>query len=179
MIPVMSIPRRILKLLEANIAPSEIAAGVCMGMFLGFIPLYGPMTIVLVICFFLFKLNKLSVLLSLPVFKLLYILGFYKLADFLGGILLIDAGFLVGFWRWVTGLPIIAYLGIGNTLVTGGLVLSGILCAPVYFGLKRLTILMREKYAEKITNLAIVKWFKKLLPVQIIFSFLSKIRGKS
>ena len=177
MIPIISLPSKIIKLLEANISPGEVAAGICLSMFLGFTPLNGPLAILLIICFFLFKINRLSCMLILPIFKLFYILGVSNLADFVGGVLLIKIDFLKGFWNIVTGLPLLAYLDFNYTLVTGGLVISMLLCIPVYIGSVKATILMREKYGEKIKNLKIVKFVKKLPIIKQVLGSIGRLRG--
>lgn len=177
MIPIISLPARIIRLLESNVSAGEIAAGVCLGMFLGFTPLNGPMVILLVLFFLFFKLNRLSVILALPVFKLLYVFGVSYLADSVGGFLLIDAQCLTGFWRLVTHLPVITYLGLNNTLVTGGLAISAVFCAPVYLIAKKCAVFVRNKYAKKIQNLKFVKWIKKIPIVHKITTITGRLRG--
>ncbi len=128
----IKIPARVLNMLQLNISPAEVAGGVCLGMFLGFIPLNGALALMLFIFFFLFKINRFSTALTLPLFKLLYLLGVSSLAERIGGYLLLKVDFLTGFWQYVTNLPVLALLDLNNTLVAGGLALSIILCLPVY-----------------------------------------------
>lgn len=179
MLFIITIPSKIIKLLTANISPHEIAAGVCMGMFLGFIPLNGPMAVLLIICFFIFKINRLSAMLILPVFKLFYILGVSNLADGLGGILLINAEFLTAFWKIITGLPLIAYLDLNNTLITGGLVISSLLSVPLYLLSLKGVVLMREKYAERLKNTSLVKWFRKIPIVNKLIMLIIRLKGSA
>jgi len=119
MIPFLNLPVKIVKLFSANTSSSEVAAGICLGMFMGFIPLNGPMAILLFVMFFVFKINRLAAMLVLPIFKLLYLLGVSSLADVVGGYLLISAAYLTYVWRVLTHMPIIALLDINNTLVVG------------------------------------------------------------
>ncbi|MDD4956838.1 MAG: TIGR03546 family protein [Candidatus Omnitrophica bacterium] len=177
MIPIISLPSRIIKLLEANVAPSEVAAGICLGLFMGFTPLNGPMAILLFICFLVFKVNRLSAMLSLPFFKLLYVLGLSGLADMVGGLLLIDIQPLTFFWKVVTGLPVIAYLGLNNTLITGGLVVSAILAVPLYFASVKGVVVIREKYADKIKGSKIAAFMKKIPLIGKISSLIAKMKG--
>jgi uncharacterized protein (TIGR03546 family) len=151
------LPTQIIGILEANTSPREVAAGVCLAMFLGFIPWNGTMAALLTVSFFVFRINRMSILLALPLFKFAYIAGLHYLTGKLGAYLLIDANFLAGFWRWAINLPVIAYLDINNTLIAGGLALSAVLSAPVYFVSKKTTIALRSKYSEKIANSKIAK----------------------
>ena len=133
MFSLLKIPSRIIDILEANITPKEIAFGVCLGMFLGFTPLNGTTALLLALFFFIFKVNRMATLLTLPVFKTAYLLGVSKLGDATGLYLLEKANYLTGFWRVVTNFPVIAYLDLNRTTVAGGILLSAILSMPVYF----------------------------------------------
>ncbi|NQT23347.1 MAG: DUF2062 domain-containing protein [Candidatus Omnitrophica bacterium] len=178
MIPFLNLPGRIVRLFGANVSVSEVASGICLGMFLGFIPLNGPMAIILFLCFFLFKINRLAAMLILPLFKLLYILGVSVLTDWLGGQILINAQFLAGFWGWVTHLPILAYLDLGNTLVVGGILLCAILCLPVYLVSKKAIIIIRERYFDRIKNSKFVAWLKKMPLLNKITTFVVRVRSR-
>ena len=177
MLFLINLPVKIVRLFDSNVSPDEVAAGVCLGMFMGFLPLNGPMGIVLFLCFFLFKINRLAAILVLPIFKLFYLLGVSMLAEKIGGILLIDVGFLTRFWEILTGLPIIAYLDLNNTLVNGGLLISFILCTPVFIGARKGFVLLRDKYFVKIKNSAFVKWFKKVPIISKVLKVIGRLRG--
>lgn len=176
MIPFVKLPVKIVRLFDSNTSPSEVAAGMCMGMFMGFIPLNGPMAIVLFLFFLLFKINRLAAMLILPLFKLLYIAGIYKLTDRLGGLLLIDMDFLTVFWGWITHLPVLALLQINNTLVAGGLALSFILAIPVYIAGKKGFLLLRDRYFIKIKESKLVKFIKKMPLVSKLTGLIEKAR---
>lgn len=157
MLSFVNLPLKIIGLLEGNVSSREIAAGVCLGMFLGFTPLNGPMAFLLVLFFFIFKVNRVSTLITLPLFKAVYLLGLSGLLEKFGGYLLIDARFLSGFWAWITGLPVIAYLDLNNTYVAGGLVGSALLAVPLYFTAERLSGILKNAYAERLKNSKIAK----------------------
>ncbi|MCK4852188.1 MAG: DUF2062 domain-containing protein [Candidatus Omnitrophica bacterium] len=177
MIPFLNLPVKIVKLFDSNASPGEVAAGVCLGMLMGFIPLNGPMAVLLFVCFFLFKINRLATMLVLPVFKLLYILGVYRFTDLLGGILLINTDFLTFFWRLLTHTPVVALLDLNNTLVTGGLALSAVLCFPVYVLSIKGIIVIREKYFYRIKNSKFVQWFKKIPIISKLLAVIGRFRG--
>ncbi len=172
----LNLPARIVRLFDSNTSPGEVAAGVCLGMFLGFVPLNGPMVVVLIGCFFVFRINRLAVMLVLPIFKLLYVMGVYRLADTVGGFMLISADFMAGFWRIITHLPVLALLELNNTLVSGGLAISFILTVPVYFGAKKVIVVGREKYFSRIKGSKFVLWFKKMPLVNKILPLIGRLR---
>ena len=178
MIPFINLPVKIVKLFTSNVSPSEVAAGVCLGLFMGFIPLNGPMAILLLVMFFVFKINRLATMLVLPVFKLFYVLGVSGLADILGGFVLINADFLAPAWNIITNFPVIALLDINNTLVAGGLLISFILCYPVYIGSKKGIVVLRAKYFDKVKHSPFVKGFLKIPVISKISSFIGRVKGE-
>lgn len=162
MLSLIGLPAKIIAILEANVSPREVAFGACLGVFLGFIPLNGPMALFLGIIFFVFRINRVATLITLPIFKSIYFFGAYKLTDKLGESVLTQTEYLNGFWRWITHLPVVAYLGLNNTLVAGGIVFSTILSIPVYFATKRLIIFISRRYSEKIKNSKLARFIPGL-----------------
>lgn len=179
MIPFINLPVKIVRLFTSNVSPNEIAAGVCLGMFMAFIPLNGPMAIVLLICLFVFKINRLAAMLVLPLIKILYLLGIYSITDALGGLLLIKADFLAPVWSILTHFPVIGLLDLNNTLVTGGLVLSAILCFPVYLFSKKAIVILRKKYFDKIKNSKFVKWLLKIPIIGKLITLTDRLKGSA
>jgi len=175
----INIPARILAILELNISPTEVAGGVCLGMFLGFIPLNGPMALALLIFFFFFKINRFSTVITLPLFKLLYLLGASSLAERIGGYLLLDANFLTGFWKWVTSLPVLALVDLNNTLVAGGLALSVVLCFPVFLLARFIYIKFIAPHLKKIQELKFVKRITRYKLVNKVVSQMDVIRSRT
>lgn len=162
MLGFLNIPGKIIGILEANISPREIAAGVCLGMFLGLIPLNGPMALLLAVFFFVFKINRAATLLTLPLFKSAYLLGMSNVAESAGYYLLAGVPGLAGFWKFVTALPVIAYLDVNNTLVAGGIAVASALTIPAYFVSKKAAAAIQAKYAEKIKATKYGKWASRL-----------------
>ena len=157
MLSFMNLPMKVVGLLESNTSDSEIAAGVILGLFLGLTPLNGPMAILLAAFFFIFRLNRTSTLLTLPLFKLLYISGASGLCEKAGSFLLIDASALNGFWRVATHVPVIAYLDVNYTLVAGGLAVASTLSVPAFFISKSLAAFAKKRYAAKVARTRIAK----------------------
>lgn len=177
MIPFLNLPVKIVKLFSSNVSESEVAAGVCMGMLMGFLPLNGPLAVLVFICLFVFKINRLAAMLVLPLFKLFYFLGISSLADTVGGVVLINMEFLTPVWRGITHFPILALLDLNNTLVSGGLIISCVLIYPVYLGAKKGIVVLRTKYFDKIKNSKAVKWFMKVPVISKLVGLIGKLRS--
>ena len=175
----INIPARILAILELNISPAAVAGGVCLGMFLGFIPLNGPMAMLLFIFFFLFRINRFSTAITLPLFKLLYICGVSSLTERIGGYLLLKADYLTGFWQWITNLPIVALVDLNNTLVAGGLAFSLLLCLPVYFLARFIYVAFIAPRLHKIQENKLVKRIRGYKVVTKVVKKMDYVRGKT
>jgi uncharacterized protein (TIGR03546 family) len=175
----VNIPARILSILELNISPAAVAGGVCLGMFLGFIPLNGPMALMLFLFFFLFKINRFSTVITVPLFKLLYLFGISSLTERIGGYLLLDADFLTGFWKWITSVPVLALVDLNNTLVAGGLALSVILCLPVYLLARFMYVKFIAPRVSKIQGSKFAKRIKRYKFVNAVINKMDVIRKKT
>ncbi|MCX5705689.1 MAG: DUF2062 domain-containing protein [Candidatus Omnitrophica bacterium] len=175
----VNIPARVLSILQLYITPGQVARGVCLGLFLGFIPFNGPMAGLLFIFFLIFKVNRFSTVIVLPLFKLVYILGVWRIAESLGGYLLIDVRFFSGFWSVVTGLPILALLDLNNTLVAGGLALSFIFCLPVYFISKVIYIKGIEPRFKDLQNSKLARGLTRFKFVNKVVARMDYIRSKT
>jgi uncharacterized protein (TIGR03546 family) len=170
MLKFLNLPVTMLNIVEGNISDREIAFGVCLGMFMGLIPLNGSMALLLAVLFFIFRVNRAATLLTLPVFKLLYFLGLRTVCDKLGFYILSDLDNLSGFWRAVTNLPVLALLDINYTLVAGGIALAAALSPIVYFISKKIAARVKASYAGKIKNTKFAVWASNVRKVHSISS---------
>jgi uncharacterized protein (TIGR03546 family) len=166
-------------LLGLNITSSEVALGICLGMFLGFVPLSTTMALFLLLIFMVTRLNRLTTLLTLPIFKLFYLLGISNLTEKIGEYLLIEAKYLTKFWCWFTSLPIIALLDFNNTLVCGGVVFSLILSPFVYFTCKKLYMIYVEKYVRNFRQSNFMKIITQNNFINKIVLIMDRIRSKT
>lgn len=176
----VKIPARFLGfLLGLDITSNEVALGVCLGMFLGFVPLNKVMALFLLLLFMVIRLNRLSTLIALPFFKLLYVIFVSNLADKIGGYLLVDAKYLTNFWNWFTSLPVIALLDFNNTLVCGGVVLSLVLSPVVYLISRKLYTIYVEKYVKSFRQSKFMKAITQNSFINRIVLAMDTIRNKT
>lgn len=166
-------------LLGLRITSNEVALGVCLGMFFGFVPLNKVMALFLLLLFMVIRLNRLATLITLPFFKLLYILFVSNITGRIGEYLLIFAKYLTNFWSWFTSLPIIALLDFNNTLVCGGIVFSLILSPLVYFVSRKLYTIYVEKYVRRFRQSRFMKMIMKNNLVNKVVLTMERIRSKT
>lgn len=152
----------LIRTLQSNASPSEIAGGAVMALYFGLTPLNHTHVIFLVLAFFLFKINRGATLLLLPFVKLAYYLGLAVVADKMGYFLLVESKSFTPFWGWVTQAPVLAYLDLNYTLVVGGIVLAAILTAPLYALIVMGVNAYRARYRDAVSRWQIVKWAQNL-----------------
>ncbi len=151
---------KIIRVLQSNTDPREIAAGGVLALYFGLTPLNHTHVIFLILAFFVLKVNRVATILLLPIIKLFYILGLVHVADMVGSFFLIKLSFMETFWAWFTNTPVLALLDFNHTLVLGGVLLALILSAPAYFLLIKGVAAYRERYRDKFNNLGVARWIK-------------------
>ena len=165
---------KLIRTLQSNANPHEVAAGGALGLYFGFTPLNHTHVIFLILAFIFFKINRAATILLLPLYKLLYILGVVYLADGIGSFLLIECEFLTPFWSWFVHAPVLAYLDFHYTLVLGGIVLALVFTVPVYWLILKGVEAYRVRYRDRLNNWRVTQWFKGLTISRWLFSWWPK-----
>lgn len=151
---------RIFAALNANRRESEIAGAICLGTALALIPAANLIWFALFLLAFLVKVNLGFALLTLGVVTPLALL-FDSTLDSLGFAVLSQEALYDGLTALYNA-PLGPVLGIHNTSVVGGAIVSVLLFAPLFFGTKALVRLYRDTLRAKIADLRIVRWWQRL-----------------
>lgn len=144
----LGILARILKVLNSETAPAQIAAAVLLALFMGLSPLGSPHNLFLLLLVLVLRVNLSLFLVSLALFS-----GIAWLLDPLAhtlGLALLQAGALEGLWTAMYNTGFWRFLGFNNTLVMGQLVIALMLAVPVYFSVTFLVRNYREHMLEYI-----------------------------
>ena len=147
---------KIIKLLESAASPAQLAWGFVLGMFLGFIPGFSLFKIFIILLIILLNVNITMAIVSFALCGLFGLL-LDGLFHSIGFSLLTQVSFLQGFWTALYNIPIFPYTRFNNTVVLGALVSSIILIAPVFFLIKALVVLYRNKLSARVKKFKIVK----------------------
>ena len=123
--------RGALAALAGRTEPRELAAAVALGMSLALIPKANLLAQLLLALLFILKINTGLALASSAAFLLATPLT-DPLADAIGYLLLVKAGWLTPFWTRLYDLPVVPWTSFNNTLVLGNAVLAALLFIPVY-----------------------------------------------
>jgi len=128
--------RKTLAALSGDAEPGWVAAGVVLGMFLGLAPLNPPGVLAAALLLALVRVNVAMFLVSFGLFSLLSGL-LAPMFHRVGRLLLVDAAFLKGLWRWLYDLPVVPWSDFNNTVTLGALSVSLAACVPVFLLVRR------------------------------------------
>lgn len=167
---------KLLKALNANKRPSELALGMAFGFWLMLIPIPTLVWFLIFTLFFILKVNVAAgfvvLILAQPLHGILD-----PLLDNLGFILLTDQSYQA-FQVFAATVPLAALWGLEQTLVTGGLVVGALAFIPVSLvslvlvvGYRRFLqpLIFRNKFVQWVLNLPIVQrltgWYTRVTQV--------------
>ena len=151
---------KLLKALNSNRNPSEIAHACCMGIMLGFMPKDNALWFILFVFFLFVRVNKPC---YLVVTALMSLLAWHidPLFDDIGyKILTIPQ--LGGFFGTILEIPFVGFTRFNNSIVMGSLAVSLVLYIPVFVCMRMLVLLLRKKIAPNFADSAVMKTMSKL-----------------
>lgn len=132
MLTLIKLIQSLVKALNSEGTPGQVAAGVALGAAFGLTPLLSLHNLVLVAVLFLFNVSLPGALLGWLVFVPV---GFVldPLFDRVGQWLLLGTSALHGFWTAVYNMPVLSLANLTNTIVLGSLLVWAMLALPVFF----------------------------------------------
>lgn len=122
---------KILKAINSNSHPGEIAHAVCCGMMLGFLPKDNALWILLTVFFIFLRINKVFFVISTVLFSFFAVL-LDPVFDQIGYFLL-NIDFVTPFFATLLEIPFVGFTKFNNTIVFGSLISSIVLYVPVYW----------------------------------------------
>jgi len=159
-------------ILRAGASPSQIAGGVTLGMFLGFMPLLNLYSLLIIFLILILNVNLSMAIFSLTCFGLFSFLLDSVFHD-IGYFLLVDVATLHEFWTILYNIPLFPFTRFNNTVVLGSFVTAMILSIPL-FVLARIGVIgYREKLEPKIKKFKIVT----VIQGSSIYKLYEKIRS--
>lgn len=143
----------LVKALNSEGTPGQVAAGIAIGSCLGLTPLLNAHNLLIVAAILFFRVSVPGATLGWAIFTPV---GFLldPVFDAIGRALLVDSSGLRGLWGAAYNAPVIALANPTNTIVVGSLVSWAVLALPIYFGARagvgwyRRTIYERYKDAK-------------------------------
>lgn len=154
----LTIIAKLLKLLNSNVSPSQLALAVCFAAALGLTPLSSPHNILLVFLLLLLRINLSLFLLSWGFFTLIAY-AFDPVSHSIG-LALLQADALQGLWQSLYNNNFWRFLGFNNTLILGSTVVSLILAIPLFFISRLLIIKYRSHLLKWVSQSRLGLWVK-------------------
>ena len=152
---------KLLKALNSNSHPGEIAHAVCLGLLLGFLPKNNIFWYIITVFVLFMRINKGALILSTLAFTLLAPI-FDPQLDALGYWFLTQPKLSPTFAN-LLDIPFVAYTKFNNTIAMGSLLCALALYIPVYFLARLLVWLMRNMIVpviRKTKAITIISKFK-------------------
>lgn len=159
----------LVRALQGGADPRHLAAGLALGAVWGLTPKGNALSVVFLLLFFFFRVDKGLALVSAFLFTFIgYLID--PAAHSLG-LSLLSAAPLKGLWTALYDLPLAPLTRFNNTVVLGNLVIGLALFAPIYILGKRLAVqyqanwqprLARLPLIKAVTGLRVVQWYNAL-----------------
>ncbi len=151
--------KKLIKILNADVAPGEIAGGMALGSIIGFSPFFCLHNSIIAILILLIRVNISTAIFSTLVFGMIgYLID--PFAHSLGYYLLVKVDALIPFWTKLYNMPIVPFFKFNNTVVLGSLVISILLLLPIFLLTSVGVISYRRSLKAKIEKMKIVKIIK-------------------
>jgi uncharacterized protein (TIGR03546 family) len=142
--------RRLMKILNSELTPTQVAVGLCFGVMAGLAP-FGPNSILLFALALLFNCSFSATLLAFGIFKLLSFL-LAPLSYFLGKTVLDGLAPLDPLWNQVFHWPILALMDYSRYLTFGSYVLALLFSVPLFYLARRLIWKYRTVWVESLES---------------------------
>jgi uncharacterized protein (TIGR03546 family) len=155
----------LIKTLNENTSPREIAAGVVLGSILGLLPKTNLLGLFIWVLILMLQVN---IGMATAAIILFAIVGHLTdpFTEKLGYWALTGVPGLEGLWTAMYNTPIIPFTNFNNTLVMGNLLFGLLLAIPLYFATRRGVVVYRERYRDRILRWKLIqavtatKWFE-------------------
>ena len=167
----IKIIKKVIKALNANVSPSELAGGILLGAGLGLIPGFKLHELLIIALLIVLRVNVGAAIIFAPLFA---IAGYFldPVSGALGySLLTMDA--LQGLWTTLYNIPLVPFTGFNNTVTLGSTLIYTVMAAPLYLFLKKAVILYRKKILPLLEKLKIFK----ILKASKLYSVYDRYRG--
>lgn len=156
MLAVLKFLQSLVKALNSEGTPGQVAAGVALGSVLGLTPLFSLHNLLAFAAGMLLNVSLPGVMLGWIVFTPV---GFALDPVFhrIGGYLLLDVSALAGVWAWCANAPLVALFRFNNTVVLGSLLAWIALYGPIFVGARAAVAWYRAKIYPRLANTRLVR----------------------
>tara|TARA_R110000868_G_scaffold179802_3_gene420118 strand:+ start:13171 stop:13677 length:507 start_codon:yes stop_codon:yes gene_type:complete len=155
---VLTIIAKLIKLLNSNANPSQLALAVCFAAAMGLTPLSAPHNILLLFLLLLLRINLSLFLLSWGFFT--FIAYVFDPVSHSIGLTLLQADSLQSLLQQLYNNNVWRFLGFNNTLILGSSVVSLLIAIPLFFLSRLLIIKYRSHLLQRVSQSRLGLWLK-------------------
>ena len=167
----LSMASKFIRAFRSGESPGQIAAGFSVGFMIGLMPFWTLQGVVLFALLFLLTINMAAGTLAILIASLFaYLLD--PIFHDLGFYILTGIPALHKLWESLYNIPLGPLTRFNNTIVMGSFLGGLVLFAPLFFGMKKLVVLYREKFEARLNQFKVVQAVKG----SKIVRWLTKIR---
>ncbi|HEY9033961.1 MAG TPA: TIGR03546 family protein [Pseudomonadales bacterium] len=166
---------KFLRLLGSDVAPWQIAGGLCLGLFMAFTPLMSLHNLLVLLLVCLLRINVTAMLLGLALCTpLAYLLdpAFIRLGEYV-----LTHPQWQGLWTAMYQQDIWRLAHFNNTLTMGSFLASCALLLPAFLLFRWLVIRYRQQFLQYINRLGVVRWLKASKQVQMLAGIAGRMEG--
>lgn len=132
MLWIIRLIQRLVKALNSEGTPGQVAAGLTLGAAVGLTPLASLHNVLFVLAIFLLNVSVPGAMLGWVTFTAFAFL-LDPLFDRVGTAILLDDGALTGIWATIYNTPVLAYTNLTNSVVLGSLIGWLVMAIPLFF----------------------------------------------
>jgi len=163
----LTLVRKLYKILSSDASPSAIAFAVAFGVLAGCVPVLSGLSLFMFGLIVIFRVQISSALVAWGLMRLLSKL-------FLGGLFgrigfsLLEGDSLRGFWTWFLNLPVVAWFGLRYYPILGGAVVGLLLGAALFVPIRLGVISYRRWLHEKVSSNKFFRWLTSFWFVKLL-----------
>lgn len=163
----LSLIRRLYKVLSADASPWAIALAVSLGVFAGCVPPRCGLSVLVALLVVVFRVQISAAIFSWGLVRLVTAAFLARSFETLGESLL-EAESLRGFWTWFLNLPVIAWLGLERYAILGGAVV-GLAAGLAMLLPVRLTVIAYRRWLhDRLAKNKVFRWVTNLWLVRAL-----------
>lgn len=131
MLWIVRLIQRLVRALNSEGTPGQVAAGITLGAGVGLTPLVSLHNLAFLLAILLFNVSVPGALLGWAVFGTAAFL-LDPAFEWIGGSILLEGPWLEGVWAWIYNTPVLAFTNLTNTVVLGSLIGWILLSVPIF-----------------------------------------------
>jgi len=161
---ILTLLRKLYKVLSSDSSPGAIAFAVLFGMMAGCVPVVSKLAVFMALLTLVFRVQIATALLAWGLTRLACIAGGFEAM----GEGLLEAEGLKGFWKAVCNAPVLAWLDLHIYAILGGAVTGLVLGVALFVPVRMAVIGYRKFVHEKVSQNRFFKWLTNFFVVKFL-----------